>query len=69
VLGKLGVKHALILLDDGEAAFARAARNLAAHRVLPEKAINVYDVLNYDELVMTARAARAIEQRLAADAT
>jgi large subunit ribosomal protein L4 len=69
VLGKLGVKHALIVLDDGEAAFARAARNLAAHRVLPEKAINVYDVLNYDELVMTARAARAIEQRLAADAT
>jgi ribosomal protein L4 len=29
--------------------------------------LNVYDVLNYDELVMTEATARAIEKRLAGD--
>jgi large subunit ribosomal protein L4 len=67
VLEKLGVKHALIVVGDGEEGFIRAARNLAAHKPLVEKALNVYDVLNYDELVMTAKAARAVEQRLGAD--
>ncbi len=67
VLEKLGVKHALIVVGGGEEGFIRAARNLAAHKPLVEKALNVYDVLNYDELVMTAKAARAVEQRLGAD--
>ncbi|MGH7864046.1 MAG: 50S ribosomal protein L4, partial [Candidatus Binataceae bacterium] len=66
LLDKLGAKHALIVVGDGEEGFIRAARNLALHKPLVEKALNVYDVLNYDELVMTAKAARAIEQRLAA---
>ncbi|MGH7948396.1 MAG: 50S ribosomal protein L4 [Candidatus Binataceae bacterium] len=64
LLENLGVKHALIVVADGEEGFVRAARNLAAHKPLVEMALNVYDVLNYDELVMTAKAARAIEQRL-----
>jgi large subunit ribosomal protein L4 len=67
VLEKLGVKHALIVVGGGEEGFIRAARNLAAHKPLVEKALNVYDVLKYDELVMTAKAARAVEQRLGAD--
>jgi ribosomal protein L4 len=32
---------------------------------LPLAGLNVFDVLNYDELVMTANTARAIEARLA----
>jgi len=67
LLEKLGVKHALIVVGGGEEGFIRAARNLAAHKPLVEKALNVYDVLNYDELVMTAKAARAVEQRLGAE--
>ena len=35
-----------------------------AHKVLALKGLNVYDVLNYDELLMTAGSARAMEQRL-----
>jgi large subunit ribosomal protein L4 len=58
------LKHALILIGEGEDGFARAARNLAAHKVLPLAGLNVYDVLNYDELLMTANTARALEQRL-----
>jgi ribosomal protein L4 len=32
--------------------------------VLPTVGLNVYDVLNYDEIVMTKTAAKAIEARL-----
>ena len=63
-LDQLGLKHALIVLGEGEEDFVRAARNLAAHKVLRLAGLNVYDVLNYEELLMTAKAARALEQRL-----
>jgi large subunit ribosomal protein L4 len=62
-LEALGLKHALIIVGDGDGQFARAARNLAAHKVLALAGLNVYDVLNYDELLMTAATARAIEAR------
>jgi len=63
-LEALGVRHGLIVLGDEDRNFFRAARNLAAHKVLPLAGLNVFDVLNYDELVMTAKTARAIEARL-----
>ncbi len=66
-LEKLGVKHALIVIGEADAAFYRAARNLAAHKILAAVGLNVFDLLNYDELVMTEATARAIETRLAAD--
>ena len=64
LLDSLELKHALILVGDGDEGFARAARNLAAHKVLALKGLNVYDVLNYDELLMTTKSALALEQRL-----
>jgi len=64
----LGLNHALIVVGDAEAAFARAARNLAAHKVLAASGLNVYDVLNYDEIVMSSAVARQIEQRLSGEA-
>jgi len=64
LLDSLELTHALIIVGEGEEGFARAARNLADHKVLALKGLNVYDVLNYDELLMTAGSARAIEQRL-----
>lgn len=65
VLEALGLAHALIVLGDEDRDFYRAARNLAAHKVLPAAGLNVYDVLNYDELLMTAKTARVLETRLA----
>jgi large subunit ribosomal protein L4 len=59
----LGLKHALIIIGDGDESFGRAARNLSAHKVLPLAALNVYDLLKYDELLMSAVTARAIEAR------
>ena len=64
VLDMLGVKHALVIVGEGDEKFFRAARNLAAHKLLPIAGLNVYDVLNYDELVMTTATAKAIEARL-----
>jgi len=64
-LEALGLTHALIVLSDDEKNFFRGARNLAAHKVLPLAGINVYDVLNYDELLMSTKTARALEARFA----
>ena len=64
VLDKLGVKHALIVVGEAEAGFGRAARNLAAHKVLNAAGLNVYDVLKYDELVLSAAVAKSFEARL-----
>ena len=63
-LDALGLHHALILVSESEHSFYRAARNLAAHKVLLLGGLNVFDVLNYDELVMTETTARALEARL-----
>ena len=63
-LEALGLKHALIVLAEDDRNFYRAARNLAAHKVLSLAGLNVYDVLNHDELLMTTKVARAIEARL-----
>jgi large subunit ribosomal protein L4 len=63
-LDALGLRHALIVIGEGDEKFFRAARNLAAHKLLAIAGLNVYDVLNYDEVLMTAKTARAIETRL-----
>ena len=62
-LDRLGLKHALIVLGEGEERVVRAIRNLAAHKVLSLAGLNVYDILNYDEVLMTAKAARGLEAR------
>jgi len=64
MLEGLGFKHALIVLGEGEERFYRAARNLAAYKVLALGGLNVFDILNYDELLMTEKSARALEARL-----
>src|ERR1700724_1090554 len=66
-LVKLGVEHALIITGEADAKFLLAARNLAAHKVLAIEGLNVYDVLNYRELVMTSSTAKAIEARFAGE--
>jgi len=63
-LAAMGAGHALIVVGDGDENFARAARNLSDHKVLPLAGLNVYDVLNYDELLMTVKTVQAIEARL-----
>jgi large subunit ribosomal protein L4 len=68
-LDKLGLTHALIILGAEDHKFLRAARNLAAHKVLAVEGLNVYDLLNYSELVMTTSTAKALEARFAGEST
>jgi large subunit ribosomal protein L4 len=63
-LERLGLNNALVVLAEGEEQVARAIRNLAGYKVLPVSAINVYDVLHHKALLLTTKAARAIESRL-----
>ena len=67
-LDKMGVKHALIVVGEDDQNFFRAARNLASHKVLAIAGLNVYDLLNYEELVMTLKTAKAIEARFTGEA-
>ena len=40
-------------------------RNLKAFKTLPAKALNVYDILSYDQLVLTGAALEKINEVLA----
>src|SRR5579875_2241233 len=62
-LERLGLTHALVVLGEGEESVVRAIRNLAAHKALRVAGLNVYDILNYDEVLLTQKAARALEAR------
>ena len=62
---KMGFKKPLFIggaeLDMG---FAKAARNIVGVDVLPSVGINVYDILNHRELVLTKDAVANLEERL-----
>ena len=63
VLDALKVNKALIVLDgEDNANVALSARNIAGVRVVPFNAINVYDILKYDTVVITKNAVSKIEE-------
>ena len=62
---KLGLTSVLII--DGkelDTNFATAARNIQGVDILPQQGANVYDILNHNELVLTAEAVKELEARL-----
>lgn len=63
-LKKTGLNNALIVVAGQEPNFTLAVRNLKDFKVLDSVGINVYDVLNYDGLVMTKAAAQKVEAML-----
>jgi len=56
--------NALVVIDSDNKNFKLAARNLKDFKVLDARGINVYDVLNYDNLVMTKSAFEKVEAML-----
>ncbi|MBI5234651.1 MAG: 50S ribosomal protein L4 [Deltaproteobacteria bacterium] len=64
LLKKAGLTNALIVVAGQEPNFTLAARNLKDFKVIDSAGINVYDVLNYEGLVMTKSAAEKIEAML-----
>jgi large subunit ribosomal protein L4 len=63
-LKALGLESALIIDETPDANFARATRNIPHIDVLPQKGINVYDILRRDTLVLTKAAVAQLEARL-----
>lgn len=66
VLENLGLEaKTLIVVDEINDNVALSARNIPGLLVLDAKGINVYDILNYTNLVITEAAVRIIEEVLA----
>jgi large subunit ribosomal protein L4 len=63
-LESLGIKSALIIDETLDQNFFRAVRNIPLIDVLPQKGINVYDILRRDTLILTKEAVAQLEARL-----
>ena len=62
VLGKLEVAKALVVTKDVDQNLVLSARNVPDVKTTPTNAINVYDILKYDTVVITKDAVAAIEE-------
>jgi large subunit ribosomal protein L4 len=65
-LADLNVQSALIVIPEMDEKITRSARNLPKVKVLRVDGLNVYDLLRYEHLILTAAALKVIEERLAA---
>ncbi len=64
VLGNFGGKSTPVVGDKADLALARSLQNLAQAKFLPVEAINVYDILNHDHLLLSDKVIPALEARL-----
>jgi large subunit ribosomal protein L4 len=56
-------KKALVVDDASNDKLVMSMRNLTSHRFLPPEGVNVYDLLRHEHLVVTKKAAKALEAR------
>ncbi|MBI4953018.1 MAG: 50S ribosomal protein L4 [Myxococcales bacterium] len=56
-------KKALVVDDASNDKLVMSMRNLSEHRFLPPEGVNVYDLLRHEHLVVTKKAAKALEAR------
>ena len=64
VLDKLGVNRALLVDFKDNNKLKLSASNLDEHRFIPPEGLNVYDILNHDQIVITRRAILDLQNRL-----
>jgi len=62
VAAALGLSQALLVVDAGSENLTLGIRNLRSFKALPVAAINVYDILSYDQLVLTMPALSKIAE-------
>ena len=62
VLDALKVKKALVVLDGDNENVAKSAKNIADVRAVAVNAINVYDILKYETVIITKAAVSKIEE-------
>ena len=62
VLGNLNAEKALVVTSEKNDNLVLSARNIPDVKTVPTNAINVYDILKHDSLVITKDAVKAIEE-------
>ena len=66
VLGALDAKKTVLLVETSENVnLSRAARNLPGVKLVPTKDVTVYDLLKYQEVLLTETAAKKLSEALA----
>jgi large subunit ribosomal protein L4 len=66
VLGRLEAKNTVLLVESGENTnLSRASRNLPGVKLVPTKDVSVYDLLKYQEVLLSESAARKLSEALA----
>ncbi|MBV9442181.1 MAG: 50S ribosomal protein L4 [Acidobacteriaceae bacterium] len=66
VFGRLDAKKTILLVEAGENAnLKRASGNLQGVKLVPTKDVNVYDLLKYQEVLLSESAARRLSEALA----
>ncbi|GMR04877.1 MAG: 50S ribosomal protein L4 [Thermodesulfobacteriota bacterium] len=63
-LNGLGLKSALVVIDQGEKNLALGLRNLKDFKTIKLGGINIFDILNYENLVMTGATLEKVEAML-----
>jgi len=58
----------VLIVDDANRNLELSGRNIPKLKVLRTEGINVYDIVRYDWVILTQRAAKAVEARLAPEA-
>ena len=64
IAGKLGLSHALLVTEEPKETLALGIRNLSSFKSLPVSALNVVDILSYEQLVFTRPAFDRISEVL-----
>jgi large subunit ribosomal protein L4 len=65
ILSRLGVERALIVTGKENFNLERSARNVPGVKVLRVEGLNVYDILNHENLILVKDAVEKIQERLA----
>jgi large subunit ribosomal protein L4 len=66
VLAKLQAKKTVLLVEAGENVnLHRASRNVSGVKLVPTRDVNVYDLLRYQEVLLSESAARKLSEALA----
>jgi large subunit ribosomal protein L4 len=65
ILAAIGVKNALVVIDQKDPNVELSSRNIPGVKVMRSEGLNVYDVLKYKNLILVTPSLKDIEGRLA----
>ncbi|MEG1415863.1 MAG: uL4 family ribosomal protein, partial [Clostridium sp.] len=62
MLSKFDVKKTLIIVKESDENIYKSVRNIVGAHVIPVNNINVYDILKYDNMIITKDAVEKVEE-------